>query len=39
VKNKVVEDVEIMKLVKSAKLNGEALLANGMISCRMYKGI
>nr|WP_294948619.1 glycosyltransferase family 2 protein [uncultured Mucilaginibacter sp.] len=37
-KNKVVEDVEIMKLVKSAKLNGEALLANGMISCRMYKG-
>ena len=37
-KNKVVEDVEIMKLVKSTKLNGEALLANGMISCRMYKG-
>lgn len=37
VKNKVVEDVEIMKLVKASKLNGEALLANGMISCRMYK--
>ena len=37
-KNKVVEDVEIMKLVKAASLNGEALLANGMISCRMYKG-
>jgi glycosyltransferase involved in cell wall biosynthesis len=37
-KNKVVEDVEIMKLVKATKLNGEALLANGMISCRMYKG-
>ncbi|MBD1387493.1 glycosyltransferase family 2 protein [Mucilaginibacter rigui] len=36
-KNKVVEDVEIMKLVKTSKLNGEALLANGMISCRMYK--
>jgi glycosyltransferase involved in cell wall biosynthesis len=36
-KNKVVEDVEIMKLVKAAKQNGEALLANGMISCRMYK--
>ncbi|TWR30221.1 glycosyltransferase family 2 protein [Mucilaginibacter pallidiroseus] len=36
-KGKVVEDVEIMKLVKQAKLNGEALLANGMISCRMYK--
>jgi glycosyltransferase involved in cell wall biosynthesis len=38
VKNKVVEDVEIMKIVKASKLNGEALLANGMISCRMYKG-
>jgi glycosyltransferase involved in cell wall biosynthesis len=38
VKNKVVEDVEIMKMVKASKLNGEALLANGMISCRMYKG-
>jgi chlorobactene glucosyltransferase len=37
-KNKVVEDVEIMKLVKAANQNGEALLANGMISCRMYKG-
>ncbi|MDB5127534.1 glycosyltransferase family 2 protein [Mucilaginibacter sp.] len=37
-KNKVVEDVVVMKLVKAAKLNGEALLANGMISCRMYKG-
>jgi glycosyltransferase involved in cell wall biosynthesis len=37
-KNKVVEDVEIMKLVKAASLSGEALLANGMISCRMYKG-
>lgn len=36
-KNKVVEDVEIMKLVKASRLNGEALLANGMISCRMYK--
>lgn len=37
-KNKVVEDVEIMKLVKATKQNGEALLANGLISCRMYKG-
>jgi glycosyltransferase involved in cell wall biosynthesis len=36
VKGKVVEDVEIMKQVKANKLNGEALLANGMISCRMY---
>ncbi|WP_317173970.1 glycosyltransferase [Mucilaginibacter glaciei] len=37
-KNKVVEDVEIMKLVKASKQNGETLLANGLISCRMYKG-
>lgn len=37
VKNQVVEDVEIMKLVKSASYHGEALLANGYISCRMYK--
>ncbi len=36
-KDKVVEDAEIMKLVKSAGHNGEVLLANGMISCRMYK--
>ena len=37
-KDKVVEDVQIMRMVKAAKLNGEALLANGMISCRMYNG-
>jgi glycosyltransferase involved in cell wall biosynthesis len=37
VQDKVVEDVEIMKCVKQNKYNGEALLANGMISCRMYK--
>jgi glycosyltransferase involved in cell wall biosynthesis len=37
VKGKVVEDIEIMKLVKQNKLNGEALLANGYIYCRMYK--
>ncbi|MEO6520930.1 MAG: glycosyltransferase family 2 protein [Mucilaginibacter sp.] len=36
VKDKVVEDVEIMRQVKNKKLNGEALLANGMINCRMY---
>ena len=36
VKNKVVEDVEIMRLIKSDSLKGETLLANGMISCRMY---
>ena len=37
-KDKVVEDVEIMKLVKAEKLKGESLLANGLISCRMYTG-
>jgi glycosyltransferase involved in cell wall biosynthesis len=37
VKNKVVEDVEIMRLVKANNCNGEALLANDLISCRMYK--
>jgi chlorobactene glucosyltransferase len=38
VKQAVVEDVEIMKQVKGKGLNGESLLANGMISCRMYTG-
>jgi glycosyltransferase involved in cell wall biosynthesis len=38
VKDKIVEDVEIMRQVKANKLNGETLLANGMISCRMYTG-
>lgn len=37
VKDKMVEDAEIMKLVKTASYNGEVLLANGMVSCRMYK--
>ena len=37
-RDKVVEDIEIMKLVKLEKLTGEALLANGMIRCRMYTG-
>jgi len=36
VSDKVVEDIELMKQVKTAGLNGEALLANGMINCRMY---
>ena len=36
--NKVVEDVEIMKLVKAAGCKGESLMANGLISCRMYSG-
>jgi len=37
VKERVLEDVEIMKAVKLAGHNGEVLLANGMMSCRMYK--
>jgi len=37
VKDKVVEDIEIMRNIKLTGYNGEALLANGMLSCRMYK--
>ena len=37
VKDKVVEDAEIMKLLKGSGYNGEVLLANKMIKCRMYK--
>ncbi|HTH82701.1 MAG TPA: glycosyltransferase family 2 protein [Mucilaginibacter sp.] len=37
VSNSVVEDVEIMRSVKAEGYNGEALLANGMVTCRMYK--
>ena len=37
VKEKIVEDVEIMKLIKANGYAGETLLANGMVSCRMYK--
>jgi len=39
VKGKVVEDIEIMKLVKQAGFKTEALLANGLITCRMYKNL
>jgi len=35
--DEVVEDVAIMKLIKANSLNGEVLLANGMVSCRMYR--
>jgi glycosyltransferase involved in cell wall biosynthesis len=35
-KDRVVEDVEIMKQVKLAGYKGEGLLANGFIYCRMY---
>lgn len=37
VKSKVVEDIEIMKLIKGYGYKGETLLANGYIYCRMYK--
>ena len=37
VKEKVVEDIEIMKLVKANAYKAEALLANGYIHCRMYQ--
>jgi glycosyltransferase involved in cell wall biosynthesis len=37
VKGKIVEDIEIMKLVKGYGYRAEALLANGYISCRMYR--
>ena len=37
VKDEIVEDAAIMRQVKSRSYNGEVLLANGMVSCRMYK--
>lgn len=37
VKDKIVEDAEIMRMVKAAKFNGEVLLANNMLLCRMYQ--
>ncbi|RNL54930.1 glycosyltransferase [Pedobacter jejuensis] len=39
VKHLVVEDVEIMKRIKIEGFKGEALLANGLIYCRMYKNL
>jgi glycosyltransferase involved in cell wall biosynthesis len=38
VKQNVVEDVEIMRLVKQAGYNGEALLANNLVRCHAYSG-
>ena len=38
VRNKVVEDIEIMRSLKALGYRGEALLANGYIFCRMYTG-
>lgn len=37
VRERIAEEAEIMKLVKSASLNGEVLLANDMLHCRMYQ--
>lgn len=37
VKHKLVEDVEIMRLVKQSALNGEALLANKLFTSRNFK--
>lgn len=37
VRNKVVEDIEIMRSIKALGFRGEALLANGYIFCRMYR--
>ncbi|RZL38807.1 MAG: glycosyltransferase [Pedobacter sp.] len=39
VKGRVVEDVEVMKQVKTAGFKAEALLANGLIYCRMYNNL
>ncbi len=38
VKNKVVEDIEIMRLVKTGGYNAEVLLANKMLYARNFKG-
>lgn len=38
VRDQIVEDAAIMRQIKIAGNNGEVLLANGMISCRMYRG-
>lgn len=37
VRMKVVEDIEIIKLIKGSGYRAEALLANGFIYCRMYR--
>lgn len=38
VRDKVLDDMEIAKLVKTYGLPTETLLANGFLSCRMYSG-
>ena len=37
-KDKVVEDIEITKMMKRKGYTAEALLANGYVKCRMYTG-
>jgi len=37
VKDKIVEDAELMRQVKSQGFRGEVLLANRMLNCRMYR--
>ncbi|MGY3053447.1 glycosyltransferase involved in cell wall biosynthesis [Pedobacter sp. UYEF25] len=39
VKGEVVEDIEIMRLVKLRSFKAEALIANNFIYCRMYNGV
>jgi len=39
VKSKVVEDAEIMKMIKTEAYCGEVLLANQMMQCRMYRNL
>lgn len=39
VRGEVVEDIEIMKLVKQRKYKTETLLSNHLIYCRMYNGL
>lgn len=38
VKEKLAEDIEIMKAVKKLRLRGETLVGRGEIRCRMYSG-
>jgi glycosyltransferase involved in cell wall biosynthesis len=39
VKDKIVTEIEIMRLLKAHQLHGEALLANGFMHCRRYRGL
>lgn len=36
VKSSILDDVNIMRLIKNLKLKGEVLLGNGQVFCRMY---